>query len=87
MSRPSGFDESRYVFDKYMKSCLYIEIYAFNCISFEKLWADKLLRFQWQTEREFFKSFLGSGFGSISSWHSIRTKIYRKVKEKHIEKL
>ena len=62
-----------------MKSCLYIEIYAFSCVSFEKLWADKLLRFQWQTEREFFLSFFGPGFGSISPWQSKRTKIYRRV--------
>ena len=25
-----------------MKMCLYIEIYAFICVSFGKLWADKL---------------------------------------------
>ena len=35
--RLSGIEESRYVSDKHMKSCLYIEIYAFNCVSFEKL--------------------------------------------------
>ena len=45
-NRPSGVEESRYVPDKHMNSCLYIEIYAFNCLSFEKLLADKLLRFQ-----------------------------------------
>ena len=32
-SRPSGVEESRYVSDKYMESCLYIQIYAFNCVS------------------------------------------------------
>ena len=36
-NRPSGVEESRYVSDKHMKSCLYTELYAFNCISFEKL--------------------------------------------------
>ena len=51
-NRPSGIEESRHVSDKHMKSCLYIEIYIFNCVRFKKLWADKLLRFQWQIERE-----------------------------------
>ena len=36
-SRLSGVEESSYVSDKRMKSCLYIEIHAFNCVSFEKL--------------------------------------------------
>ena len=53
-SRPSGIEESKYVSDKNMKSCLYIEIYAFSYVSFENLWADKLLRFQRQTERRWF---------------------------------
>ena len=44
--RLSGVEESMYVSDKHTKSCLYIEIYAFNCVSFEKSWAYKLLRFQ-----------------------------------------
>ena len=78
-SRPSGVEESRYVSDKHMKSCLYIEIYAFACVSFDKLWADKLLRFQWQTERDFFLSFFGHSFGSISPWQIKRTKVYRRV--------
>ena len=45
-SRLSDFVESRYVSDNHMKSRLYIEIYAFNCVRFEKLRAGKLLRFQ-----------------------------------------
>ena len=44
--RLSGIEESRYVSDKHMKSCLCIEIWALKCVSFEKLWADKLVRFQ-----------------------------------------
>ena len=36
-SRPSGVEESRYICDNHMKSCLCIEMYAFNCVSFEKL--------------------------------------------------
>ena len=75
-SRPSGIEESKYVSDKNMKSCLYIEIYAFSYVSFENLWADKLFRFQRQTERRWF---FRPGFSSLSPWHSKRTKIYRKV--------
>ena len=37
LSRPSGVEEYRYVVDKHMKSCLYIEIYAFIYVSLEKL--------------------------------------------------
>ena len=38
-----------------MKSCLYIEIYTFNCVNFEKLRADKLSRSRELRERELFK--------------------------------
>ena len=69
-----------------MKLCLYIEIYAFSCVSFEKLWADKLLRLQWQTEREFFLSFFGSDSGSLVL--GLVQYLYGKVKEqKYIEEL
>ena len=64
----SGVEESRKVLDRHMiKSCLYIELYAFNCVSFEKLCAVKLLRFQWHTEKELFFVFLGPEFSS--KWH------------------
>ena len=53
-SRLSSAEESRYVSVKYMTSCLCNEIYGSNCVGFEKLWTDKLLRFQWQTERQIF---------------------------------
>ena len=43
---------SRYISDKHIKSCLWTEIYVFKCVSFGKLYAVKLLRFQWQTERD-----------------------------------
>ena len=36
-SRSSGVEQSMYISDKHMKSCLYIEIYAFNCVNFDKL--------------------------------------------------
>ena len=36
-SKLSGVEESRKVFDKHTKSCLYVEIYAFNCVSFWKV--------------------------------------------------
>ena len=35
--RLSRIEESKYVFDKHTKSCLYIEIKAINCVSLEKL--------------------------------------------------
>ena len=35
--RLPGIQESRYVSDKHIKSCLYTEIGAFNCVNFEKL--------------------------------------------------
>ena len=38
-SKLSEVDESRKVSDKHIKSYLYVEIYAFNCVSFEKLCA------------------------------------------------
>ena len=37
-----------------MKSCLQIELYAFNCVSFDKLSAVKQSRLQWQTESVYF---------------------------------
>ena len=43
-SRPSSFEDSRYVSDEHIKSCLYTEIHAFNCVTFEKIWADKLFK-------------------------------------------
>ena len=78
-SRLSSVEESRYVSDKHIKSSLYIEIYAFICVSFEKLWADKLSRFSRQTEREYFLSFFCPAFDSISPWQSKRTKKYIRV--------
>ena len=36
-SRPSSFEDSRYVSDEHIKSCLYTEIHAFNCVTFEKI--------------------------------------------------
>ena len=39
------------VSDKHIKSYLYVEIYALNCVSFEKLCAVILFRFQWQQMR------------------------------------
>ena len=47
----SGVEESKYISDKQIKSYSWTEFYAFNWVSFEKLCAHKLLRFQWQTER------------------------------------
>ena len=49
-----------------MKLYLLIELYTFSCVSFEKLYAGKLIRFQGQTEKELVFSFLGPGFGSVS---------------------
>ena len=40
-------------------------MYAFNCVSFEKLWAGKLLRFRWQTKRDLAFNFYGPGFSLI----------------------
>ena len=40
--RLSGVVKSRYVSDKHMKLCLYIEIYIFNYVSFEKLDSGKI---------------------------------------------
>ena len=60
----------------HIKSCLNIEMHAFNCVSVEKLWVDKLLRFQWQTKRG-----LGCGPGFISISHGIVEEgIYKKMK-------
>ena len=44
-SKPSGAEELKYDSDKHTKLCLYIEIYSFNCVSFEKLWTGKILWF------------------------------------------
>ena len=52
LSKLSGVEEAWYLPDKLMKSCLSIEIYAFNCVNFEKLRADKLLILKWLRERE-----------------------------------
>ena len=40
--RLSGVVKSRYVSDKHMKLCLYIEICTFNYVSFEKLDSGKI---------------------------------------------
>ena len=78
----SGVEESRKVSDKHIKSYLYVEIYAFNCVSFEKLCAVILFRCQWQTDTVFPFDFLGSGFNSISPRRRRRIKIYKKVNKK-----
>ena len=45
-------------------------MYAFNSVSFEKLLADKLSRFQWQTKIDLDFNFCGPGFfSSISPCH------------------
>ena len=61
---------------------MYVEIYAFNYVSFEKLRAVILFRFQWQTDAVLPFDFLGPGFNSISPWRCRRTKIYRKVNKR-----
>ena len=59
INQVSGVEQSRKVFHKHIKSYLYVEIYAFNCVSFEKLCAVILFRFQWQTGTVFPFDFLG----------------------------
>ena len=61
---------------------MYVEIYASNCVSFEKLYAVRLFRFQWQTDIVFPFDFPGPGFNSISPWCLRRTKIYKRVNKK-----
>ena len=79
-SRLSGVEESRYVSDKHMKSCLYIEIYAFICVSFDLRSYEQINYEIPMTDRKgIFLSFFGPEFGSISSWQSKRTKIHRRV--------
>ena len=78
----SGVEESRKVSDKHIKSYLYVETYAFNCVSFEKLCVVILFIFQWQTDAVFPFDFLGPGFNSMSSWRRRRTKVYNKVNKK-----
>ena len=78
----SGIVESRYVSDSHIQSCLYIEMYAFNCVSFEKLWSDKLLRFQWQTNTDLAFNFCGPGLSSISPWHFRRRNMCINVNKK-----
>ena len=78
----SGVEESRKVSDKHIKSHLYVEIYAFNRVSFETLCAVILCRFQWQTDLVFPFGFLGPGFNSLSPWCHRRTKIYKKINKK-----
>ena len=81
----SGVEESRRVSDKHIKSYLYVKIYAFNCVNWEKLCVIILFRFQWQTDTVFRFDFLGPGFNSISPWRRRRTKIYKKVnKERRV---
>ena len=53
---------------------IYIYIYAFKCESFKKLCENKLLRFQWKTERDFFLVFLDLDLGQYA--HDILTKNY-----------
>ena len=43
-------------------------MYAFSCVSFEKLWALRLLRFQWQIDKVFSFNFRGPGFNSVSQY-------------------
>ena len=63
----------------HIKSCLNIEMYAFNCVSVEKLWADKLLRFQWQTKRDLGLTFVDPGL--CQYLHGIVEEgIYKKMK-------
>ena len=79
-SRLSGVEESGYVSDKHMKSCLYIEIYAFICVSFDLRSYEQINYEIPMTDRKgIFLSFFGPEFGSISSWQSKRTKIHRRV--------
>ena len=79
-SRLSGVEESRYVSDKHMESCLYIEIYAFICVSFDLRSYEQINYEIPMTDRKgIFLSFFGPEFGSISSWQSKRTKIHRRV--------
>ena len=61
LSRPAGIVESIYVSDRHIKSCLNMEICEFDYVSFEKLWADKLLKFQTQTKRDLGFNFCGTG--------------------------
>ena len=82
INQVSGVEQSRKVFHKHIKSYLYVEIYAFNCVSFEKLCAVILFRFQWQTDTVFPFDFLEHGFNSISPWRRRRTKIHNKVNKK-----
>ena len=37
-----------------MKSCLFVQLYGFNCVSFEKSYAVKELRLRWEIEGAFF---------------------------------
>ena len=78
----SGVEESRKVSDKHIKSYLYVETCAFNCVNFETLCAVILFRFQWQTDTVFPLYFPGPGFNSISPWRRRKTKIYKKVIKK-----
>ena len=72
-SRPSGVEESRYVSDKHMKSCLYIELCKLREVMSRQTIKIPI------ADRKVLLSFLGPGFGSISRCHSKRTRIYRKV--------
>ena len=57
-------------------------MYAFNCVSFEKLWAGKLLRFQWQTKRDLAFNSYGPGLSLISPWHCKKRNMYVNVNKK-----
>ena len=80
LSRSTGIVESIYVSDRDIKSCLYIEKCHFDYVSFEKLWADKLLKFQWQTKRDLGFNFCGTG--SIFPLGCKRGNMYVNVNKK-----
>ena len=46
------------------------ELQVFNCVSFDKLYAEKVLRFIWQIEREFSFNLRQPVFRSTSPLHS-----------------
>ena len=80
LSRLQGIVESIYVSERNIKSYLYIEICDFDYVSFEKLWADKLLRFRWQTKRDLGFNFCGTG--SIFPLGCRRGNMYVNVNKK-----
>ena len=65
-----------------MKLYLQIELHAFICASFEKLFIGKLFIFQWQAEKDLVSNFPGPGFSPISPWHCRIINIYTSVNKK-----